>query len=98
MDEYVRQNIIQNNGGLCEYCGSAIGHYNVCGLLNRSTGEAHRASQWTDATQRHLAARSAVLFSENVNNGFYRRTRTPELLLTPEDEQFLREINKAFKQ
>lgn len=103
MDEYVRQNTIQNNGGVCEHCGSAIGHYNVCPLINRTIAEARNG-----AAQERIARFeecSSELFRKNVHAGFYRipykgwqgTKQVPELVLTEEDERFLKDINKAFE-
>lgn len=33
LDEYTRQLQIQNAGGTCEHCGSALGHFNICKLM-----------------------------------------------------------------
>lgn len=35
----------QNDGIPCKFCGSTSGHYNYCGLLNRSAGETQRAQE-----------------------------------------------------
>jgi hypothetical protein len=33
LDEYTRQLQIQNAGGVCEHCGSSLGHFRTCVLL-----------------------------------------------------------------
>ena len=45
IDAYAEALIIQNKGGVCPYCKSALGHYSYCGLINRETGEAQRAAE-----------------------------------------------------
>ena len=40
---YAESLIAQNNGGTCRHCGSSLGHYSVCPLINRETAEAHSA-------------------------------------------------------
>jgi len=34
LDEYAKQLQAQNNGGVCEYCLSSLGHKSNCPLLN----------------------------------------------------------------
>ena len=43
LDAYAEALQIQNNGGFCPHCNSALGHYSHCGLINRNAGEAQRA-------------------------------------------------------
>jgi hypothetical protein len=33
LDEYTRQLQVQNAGGVCEHCGSSLGHFRTCELL-----------------------------------------------------------------
>lgn len=35
LEDYNKQLERQNKGGVCEHCGSALGHYGTCLLLNR---------------------------------------------------------------
>jgi hypothetical protein len=46
MDEYIRQQHKQNLGGICDHCGSAMGHFNVCPLINRGRAEVHSTFTW----------------------------------------------------
>ena len=43
LDAYYEALIAQNAGGTCKHCGSSLGHYSVCPLINRETAEAHSA-------------------------------------------------------
>ena len=45
IDAYAEALIIQNKGGVCPHCKSALGHYSYCRLINRETGEAQRAAE-----------------------------------------------------
>jgi hypothetical protein len=45
IDAYAEALIIQNKGGVCPNCKSALGHYSYCGLLNREVGETQRAAE-----------------------------------------------------
>ena len=45
IDAYAEALIIQNKGGVCPHCKSALGHYSYCGLINREIGEAQRAAE-----------------------------------------------------
>ena len=45
IDAYAEALIIQNKGGVCPHCKSALGHYSYCGLINHEIGEAQRAAE-----------------------------------------------------
>jgi hypothetical protein len=40
-DAYAHALEVQNNGGVCEHCNSALGHRSTCPLICRETAEAH---------------------------------------------------------
>jgi hypothetical protein len=42
-DRYARALQTQNDGGVCEGCGSALGHFSICPLINRNVAEATNA-------------------------------------------------------
>lgn len=96
MDEYIRQLNKQNAGGTCDHCHSAMGHYNVCPLINRGIAEVKSST-----IHGILATVDNVM--EERTAPFYRPERfratmhVPEFVLTEEDEQFLRGINQAFE-
>ncbi len=39
IEAYAAALLDQNNGGVCKHCGSALGHYASCPLLNRESAE-----------------------------------------------------------
>ena len=41
LDAYAEALQIQNNGGFCPHCNSALGHFSNCPLICRETAEAH---------------------------------------------------------
>lgn len=40
IDAYAKALQTQNNGGVCEHCNSALGHFINCPLINREVAEA----------------------------------------------------------
>ena len=41
LNDYAVQLFRQNNGGRCEYCGSALGHFHTCKLLHNNSEVLH---------------------------------------------------------
>lgn len=103
LDEYARQLQIQNAGGVCEHCHSAVGHFNVCPVLNGTAVQSVRDGI-------HAAALESRRYRLEQPNAFYRppqfsnieqvkavvKMSVPELVLSAEDERFLHDINEAF--
>ena len=47
LDAYAQALQTQNNGGVCEHCNSALGHFRNCPLICRETAEAHSVALGT---------------------------------------------------
>lgn len=90
IDEYSRQQAIQNAGGTCEHCGSAMGHKVFCPLIVNLPQARFKLETSSFYRPEHFEG------TLHTPERFVATMHTPELVLTAEDERFLHEINQAF--